>query len=63
MRKGDRRVDENICGNDAAAKSTAKSLLNEFWWKKKNILVLGDISSARGTKAVLPEWLRVFGVL
>ena len=50
-----------ICGNDADAKNQVKSLLNEFGWKSENILDLGDISSARGTEAVLPIWLRIWG--
>ena len=50
-----------ICGNDAEAKSKVKSLLNEFGWKNNNILDLGDISSARGTEAILPIWLRIWG--
>ncbi len=50
-----------ICGNDADAKTKVKSLMNEFGWKNENILDLGDISSARGTEAVLPVWLRIWG--
>ena len=49
-----------VCGNDDAAKSKVKSLLNEFGWKNNNILDLGDISAARGTEAVLPVWLRIW---
>lgn len=49
-----------ICGNDAEAKQKVKELLNEFGWKNENILDLGDISSARGTEAVLPVWLRIW---
>ncbi|TCJ12169.1 NADP oxidoreductase [Flaviaesturariibacter flavus] len=49
-----------ICGNDAEAKQQVKALLNEFGWKNENILDLGDISSARGTEAVLPVWLRIW---
>lgn len=50
-----------ICGNDADAKAKVKSLLNEFGWKNESILDLGDISSSRGTEAVLPVWLRIWG--
>ncbi|MBK6834019.1 MAG: NAD(P)-binding domain-containing protein [Bacteroidetes bacterium] len=50
-----------ICGNDAEAKNTVKSLLNEFGWKNENLLDLGDISCARGTEAILPVWLRIWG--
>jgi len=48
-----------ICGNDQEAKQAVKSLLNEFGWKDENILDLGDITSARGTEAILPIWLRI----
>lgn len=51
-----------ICGNDAAAKEMVIGLLEEFGWKKENILDLGDISNSRATEAVLPIWLRVWGV-
>ena len=50
-----------ICGNDAETKAKVKSLLKEFGWKEQNILDLGDITNARGTEAVLPIWLRVWG--
>lgn len=50
-----------ICGEDADAKKKVKSLMNEFGWKENNILDLGGISSARGTEAVLPVWLRIWG--
>lgn len=49
-----------ICGNDAAARQKVKALLNEFGWKNENLLDLGDISSSRGTEAVLPVWLRIW---
>lgn len=49
-----------ICGNDADAKTKVKSLMNEFGWKNENILDIGDITSARGTEAVLPVWLRIW---
>lgn len=51
-----------ICGNDAGAKNQVKTLLYEFGWQSENILDLGDISAARGTEAVLPVWLRIWGV-
>ena len=50
-----------ICGNDTDAKIQVKSLLYEFGWKNENLMDLGDISSARGTEAVLPVWLRIWG--
>lgn len=49
-----------ICGNDADAKARVKSLMNEFGWKAENIFDLGDITSARGTEAILPIWLRIW---
>jgi 8-hydroxy-5-deazaflavin:NADPH oxidoreductase len=50
-----------ICGNDEDAKKFVISILSEFGWKKENILDLGDISNSRGTEAVLPIWLRIWG--
>ena len=52
-----------ICGNDAGAKSEVSSLLQSFGWKDKNIIDLGDISSARGTEQLLPIWVRLMGTL
>lgn len=50
-----------ICGNDAEAKAKVRVLLNQFGWRNENLLDLGDITNARGTEAVLPIWLRVWG--
>lgn len=50
-----------VCGNDEAAKTEVKTLLKEFGWKDENLLDLGDLSAARGTEAVLPVWLRIYG--
>ncbi|MDP3556959.1 MAG: NAD(P)-binding domain-containing protein [Bacteroidota bacterium] len=50
-----------ICSNDEAAKTEVKLLLNKFGWKDSNIIDLGDLSAARGTEAVLPVWLRIYG--
>jgi 8-hydroxy-5-deazaflavin:NADPH oxidoreductase len=50
-----------LCGNDAEAKTKVMLLLNGFGWKNESLLDLGDISNARGTEAVLPIWVRIFG--
>jgi 8-hydroxy-5-deazaflavin:NADPH oxidoreductase len=50
-----------ICGNDAEAKNIVKTILKSFGWIEKNILDLGDISTARGTEMYLPLWLRIWG--
>lgn len=50
-----------MAGDDADAKARVKLLLNQFGWKNENIFDLGDISAARGTEAVLPIWLRIWG--
>ena len=50
-----------ICGNDNAAKDKVKEILISFGWKGKNILDLGDITSARGTEMYLSLWLRILG--
>lgn len=49
-----------ICGNDAAAKSEVRGYLDE-WFGWKNVMDLGDITSARGTEAILLLWTRMWG--
>jgi len=50
-----------VSGNDAAAKATVASLLQSIGWKE--VLDLGDITTARGTEMILPLWLRLMGAL
>lgn len=50
-----------ISGNDPEAKQKVKEMLVSFGWSEKNILDLGDISTARGTEMYLPLWLRIWG--
>ena len=52
-----------ICGNDEEAKVKVKKILNDFGWKDKSILDLGDITGARTTEALVPLWVRIRGVL
>lgn len=51
-----------LSGNDDGAKSKVAQLLEEwFGWKPKNIIDLGDITSARGVEMLLPIWIRLYG--
>ncbi len=50
-----------VGGNDTAAKEQVKALLKSFGWE--DIIDLGDITSARGTEAMLPIWIRLWGAL
>jgi len=50
-----------VSGNDAAAKVEVKAILKSFGWDEKNIIDLGDITTARGTEMYLPLWLRIWG--
>jgi predicted dinucleotide-binding enzyme len=50
-----------LSGNDAAAKARVRELLQSFGWK--DIIDLGDITTARGTEMCLPVWLRLMGAL
>lgn len=52
-----------ISGNDASSKEIVKELLISFGWADKNIIDLGDITSARATEMYLALWVRVLGVL
>ncbi len=50
-----------LSGNDREAKAAVRSLLETFGWR--DILDLGDISTARATEAYLPLWLAAWKTL
>jgi len=51
-----------LSGNDAAAKATVGEFLKtQFGWKE--LVDLGDITTARGTECYLPLWIRLWGAL
>ncbi|MDQ0030438.1 NADPH-dependent F420 reductase [Arthrobacter bambusae] len=50
-----------VSGNDAEAKDTVTGLLKEFG--HRDVIDLGDITTARGTEILLPVWLRLWGAL
>lgn len=50
-------------GNDEGAKNEVKKLLTTFGWNEKDIIDMGDISTARGTEQILPIWVRLWGAL
>jgi 8-hydroxy-5-deazaflavin:NADPH oxidoreductase len=52
-----------VSGNNPDAKKEVKDLLTGFGWKEKNILDLGDISTARGPEMILPIWVRILAAL
>jgi hypothetical protein len=49
-----------ICGNDAGAKRKVVEVLRTFGWKDP--IDMGNISNARGTEALMPIWMRLWGV-
>lgn len=49
-----------VSGNDPEAKAEITKLLQSVGWQSKNIIDLGDISTARGTEMMLPIWLRLY---
>ena len=51
-----------LCGNDSGAKAQVTAWLRE-WFGWRDVLDLGDISSARGMEMYLPLWLRMLGAL
>jgi predicted dinucleotide-binding enzyme len=51
-----------VSGNDAAAKAEVTRLLNT-WFGWKNVIDLGDITTARGAEQLLPIWIRLMGAL
>jgi hypothetical protein len=50
-----------VSGNDASAKTAVAELLRSFGWR--NIIDLGDITTARGVEMLLPVWVRLMGAL
>ncbi len=50
-------------GNDSNAKAEVKNLLITFGWNEKDIIDMGDITTARGTEQILPIWIRLMGTL
>ncbi|MGP4031161.1 NADPH-dependent F420 reductase [Pseudarthrobacter sp. 1C304] len=50
-----------VSGNDAGAKEVVSGLLRDLG--HRDIIDLGDITTARGAEMVLPIWLRVWGAL
>lgn len=50
-----------VCGNDPAAKDSVRALLESFGWR--DIIDIGDITSARAAEMTLPIWLRLMGSL
>jgi predicted dinucleotide-binding enzyme len=48
-----------VSGNDAAAKAAVAEVLKSFGWK--DVLDLGDVSSARGPEMYMAMWLRLWG--
>jgi predicted dinucleotide-binding enzyme len=51
-----------VSGNDPAARSRVIELLKE-WYGWTNIIVLGDISTARGAEMVIILWTQLWGAL
>ncbi|BCW69571.1 NAD(P)-binding domain-containing protein [Arthrobacter sp. NicSoilB8] len=50
-----------VSGNDADAKAAVTDLLKGFG--HRDVIDLGDITSARGPEMLLPIWLRLWGAL
>ncbi len=51
-----------VSGNDATAKAQVTEIL-KTWFGWKNVIDLGDITTARGVEMYLPLWLRLWGAL
>lgn len=51
-----------LCGNDPEAKAHAREILTS-WLGWKDVIDLGDITSARATEALMLVWLKLWGQL
>lgn len=52
-----------MSGNDTEAKAKVESLVLREWFGWKQVIDLGDITTARGTEMYLPLWVRLYGAL
>jgi predicted dinucleotide-binding enzyme len=50
-----------VSGNDASAKKSVVELLGELG--HRDVIDLGDLTTARGAEMILPLWLRLMGAL
>ena len=48
-----------VSGNDPEAKRESRELLQSFGWPDKDIVDIGDITSARGAEAYVLLWVRL----
>lgn len=51
-----------VCGDDVGAKEKVTGILKE-WFGWKDVIDLGDMTTARGVEMLLPVWVRLFGAL
>jgi predicted dinucleotide-binding enzyme len=51
-----------VSGNDAGAKARVTEILTS-WFGWKNVIDLGDLSTARGAEMILPLWITLMGAL
>jgi predicted dinucleotide-binding enzyme len=51
-----------VSGNDVSAKAQVIRILKD-WYGWKNIIDLGDITTARGAEMLLPMWVRLWNTL
>jgi predicted dinucleotide-binding enzyme len=51
-----------VAGNDADARRQVAGWLTE-WFGWRDVIELGDITTARGTEMLLPLWVRTWGAL
>lgn len=52
-----------ICGEDDAAKAEVIGLLEDFGWKRENVIDLGDLSAARAMEMFVSLWVRLNSAL
>jgi predicted dinucleotide-binding enzyme len=52
-----------LCGNDDAAKTIVRGLLEGFGWPDERILDLGPLAHARSVEMYLPIWASLQGVI
>ncbi|MFD9124802.1 NADPH-dependent F420 reductase [Kitasatospora sp. NPDC059571] len=50
-----------VAGEDVAAKTVVRGVLEQFGWPDAAVIDLGGIDAARGTEMLMPFWLKLMG--
>ena len=59
----DRRPGRRECAEHLEQSPVAHEVADHEWFGWRDVIELGDITTARGTEMLLPLWIRTWGAL